>query len=214
MGKLIDLTGRQFGKLKVVKRVKNDHKNNAIWLCQCECGKNKIVNGRELRGGDTQSCGCLFIASITKPIHGHRRRSGESSTYSTYRGMKERCNNPNQSCYKHYGGRGIKVCEKWRKFEGFLQDMGERPPGKTIDRINNDGDYCPENCRWITNEQQQKNTQKTILVTINNETLCVKDWCKKFKLEYGTILARIHRLNNSPSEVLENAYKESKTTTK
>jgi len=208
MGKLIDLTGQKFGRLTVVERVDNANDGHARWLCQCDCGKEKNINGRELRCGDTRSCGCLkkelmIQRNIQKNIHGHSSNGIISKVYQVWSGIIQRCNNPNNKRYKDYGGRGIRVCEAWLKFENFIKDMGEKPEGLTLDRIDNNDDYCPENCRWATRKEQQRNTRINRLITINGITKCIAEWCEIRKLPYARVWQRIYNLYWTPKEALE-----------
>jgi len=205
MGKVIDLTGQQFGRLTVIKRVENDKYDRTQWLCKCDCGHNIITKSYYLRSGDTQSCGCLKKELVSKRfyIHGHTINHDSSNTYETWSHMIQRCNNPNNKRYKDYGGRGIKVCEKWTKFEGFLQDMGKRPEVMTLDRVDNDGDYCKENCKWSTRKEQQRNTRKNRLITINGITKCIAEWCDFFQKPYYKVQQRIKKYNWTPEEALE-----------
>lgn len=155
----IDMVGRVFGSLTVLSCAGWDRKGQATWHCRCACGREVTVIGTNLRSAHSKSCGCrraaVFKAAST--VHGHTSHTGKSSTYRSWRSMVQRCIYPKDIGYHRYGGRGITVCEQWRKFENFLADMGERPKGKTLDRINNDGDYEPGNCRWATPKEQNAN---------------------------------------------------------
>lgn len=155
-----DLTGQVFGRLTVLE-VAFRKSGKQYWLCRCECGKELATRGTSLVLGIARSCGCLKIDMLASQAktHGHSGQ-GPSPTYITWRGMKTRCNNPKHRRYSDYGGRGIKVCERWMDFNNFLADMGERPEGLTLDRIDPNGNYEPGNCRWATDSVQQTNKRK------------------------------------------------------
>lgn len=155
--KLLDIRGKRFGHLEVIARTVG---KIGYWSCRCSCGVFKDISGSSLRRGVTLSCGCMrsemIAASNTK--HGHTNFRGyRSKTYSVWAGMKKRCSNPKAAFYANYGGRGIKVCERWQDFRNFLADMGEAQEGMSIDRVDVNGNYEPGNCKWSTAKEQATN---------------------------------------------------------
>lgn len=163
-----DLIGQTFGRLTVLARMTKIGEKNVRWLCYCTCGNKKLVYSANLVNGNVQSCGCLRKelneGNEFGLKHGHNRRpeyGGQSPTYTTYYKMLDRCYNENNLHYDYYGGRGITVCDRWREsFENFLEDMGERPRGLTLDRYPDmNGNYEPGNCRWATKKEQAQNTR-------------------------------------------------------
>lgn len=188
---LNDLTGRVFTRWTVLSRAENSKKGSARWHCRCSCGNEKVVVGYCLSMGGSKSCGCLSreVASICNRKHG---KTG-SRAFTIWSGMLARCFNPNSKWFHRYGGRGIKVCERWRKFENFLADMGEPPPKAQIDRRDNDGDYEPNNCRWATSKTNNRNRSNNTLITINGQTKCLAEWCEFLKLQQPTVCRRRRR---------------------
>lgn len=148
MSSLIDITGSRFGKLVVLKREGRVCKKTT-WLCQCDCGATTVATGLNLKVGNTKSCGCLN----SEGVHGSARRSGRTPTYRSWQHMLTRC----RGGHPHYGGRGIRVHRRWQSFDAFLADMGERPIGTSIDRIDVNGHYERRNCRWATVMEQAQN---------------------------------------------------------
>lgn len=192
MSKFIDLTGQKFNNLTVEKRLKNDVGGVTVWLCKCDCGNYTKVRGSNLKNGAVKSCGCLKHISHTK-IHGMKN----TRLYSLWNAMKSRCNNPKVKSYERYGGRGIQVCEEWEKsFLSFYEwsiNNGYKD-NLSIDRINNDGNYCPENCRWIPFEEQCNNRRSNIVFEYNGEKHNLMQWCKLLNLDYKFIHNRIYRM--------------------
>ncbi len=159
-----------------------------FWICLCECGNRPKIYKYHLFKGQTQSCGCLWRDTMT--THGHTH----SPEYSTWRHMIQRCTNPKNGRFHHYGGRGITVCPQWISFENFLADMGNKPtPKHSLDRINNDGHYCPENCRWATYGQQNRNHSSNRNITFRGETKCITDWASHVGISRATLYNRIVR---------------------
>ena len=156
-----DLSEKLFGQLIVAEKVGDGKKGNIKWLCYCLCGKQTIVSGDSLLGNKTKSCGCLRREMLKQRNmkHGHSggKNDSPSREYRSWQAMLSRCLNPNREKYKTYGARGITVCDRWRDFRNFLEDMGKRPLGTTLDRIKNNLGYFKENCQWATPLQQTHN---------------------------------------------------------
>lgn len=172
----IDLKGQVFGYLTVLCKTSN-YLTFTRWLCRCVCGKEVIAQTRHLRGGEVKSCGCK--SNEMRSLNGNAtHRMSDTPTYKTWKMMWQRCTNPTYDKYDYYGGRGIKVCERWKEFENFLEDMGERPEGKTLDRIDSDGDYEKSNCRWATREEQVDNRRNNVYFLVNDLVMSLKQLAK------------------------------------
>jgi len=195
-----DLTGKQFGRLTVISFSHFGKGTRSIWNCICSCGNKKKVVGFYL-GRNTNSCGCL--SKETSIENGFKTTHGliNTSTYGSWISMRRRCKNKKHQQYLNYGGRGIKVCERWNDFENFLADMGKRPKGMTIDRIDNNGDYKPENCKWSTQMEQLTNTRKTIYLTFEGYVMKLVDWASDLGMSAKTFHSR-KRMGWSDEKIL------------
>lgn len=167
MGSKVEMIGKKFNMLTVLAEAGRTKAGNIIYKCLCSCGEVKNIDGVSIRRGHTKSCGCLLIESCTK--NGLKRKThGQSykkeGIYHIWQSLKARCLNESNGSYMNYGGRGITVCDRWRNsFESFSEDMGQRPKGFTIDRIDTNGNYQPDNCRWATNADQCQNKRNNVL---------------------------------------------------
>ena len=193
MSKLIDETGNTYGRLTVLRRAPTPSSVkglNAHWECLCTCGNVVAIRGSSLRRGVTKSCGCLNRQIITK--HGMHR----TPEHNAWRSMRHRCYDPDNKYYHRYGGRGIKVeCEAWDNgatgFQAFYADMGPRPPGMTLERVDNNCGYSPSNCVWATKKEQAHNRCSNHNLTYQGETHCVAVWARKQGIGRGTIGGRV-----------------------
>ena len=180
--KLIDLSGQKFGRWSVL-----DYAGASYWHCVCTCGANRKVFGANLTRGQSLSCGCF--AADQNTTHGLSR----SRVYSIWEGMKARCTNPSSTYWHRYGGRGISFCERWQKFENFYADVGDPPTeAHSLGRVDNDGNYTPENVRWETPEQQNHNKVLNHKVTIDGVTKTLTQWAQENGLKPSTVMSRIH----------------------
>lgn len=162
------------------------------WLCDCSCGGQKWVIADALKSGATRSCGCLNNEVRKAGRHGGSADGTHTAEYNSWHSMKQRCKNPTDDCYAQYGGRGIEVCPRWDEdFAMFLSDMGRRPDGMSLERINNNGHYQPGNCEWATPFKQSRNTSRNRLYTFNGETMCIADWCIRNGISHATLHHRI-----------------------
>ena len=189
MGKIdLSIIGKKFNRLLVVEYVKLDKNNRAIFKCQCDCGNIKNIIGSLVKSGKTKSCGCLHKEKVT--THGMYK----TSTYQVWVDMKDRCYNYNNCSYNDYGGRGIFVCDSWlNSFENFYNDMGDKPKGRSLNRVNNDGWYSPDNCKWSTPKEQNRNMRSNIWITYDNETKCLSDWADFFNINRSTFKRKFNK---------------------
>lgn len=191
MTKMISLTGKRFGKLLVLERAESSNSGRTRWRCKCDCGSETIVDGFLLRNGKTKSCGCLKYSKRNGYINEKNKR-----LHSIWANMKSRCNNKNSKSYSVYGGKGIKVCKDWEKFldfqnwaiaNGYSDEL-------TIERLDVNKNYCPENCCWIPKSEQAKNRTCTYKIMHNGKEKNLTELCKELNLNYKRIHNRIHKL--------------------
>lgn len=190
-----DITGQRFGLLVAIERLPINADRRHLWRCLCDCGTEAVRKPGHLLGGKSQSCGCARPHLRT---HGNSTRaSGQTKEYSTWSRMRSRCLNRKAADYKYYGGRGISVCERWQSFDAFLADLGPAPsPSHSIDRIDNDGNYEPGNCRWATKKEQSRNTRATL--RLDGEAL--NDVAERHGITHDRLYSRVRR--GTPADLL------------
>jgi len=190
------MVGEVFGRLTVIGYGERDHLKRIRRVCRCECGTLKEVLAGKLMNGETRSCGCLIIDVLKKrnderPL---KYENGYPEGYHSWRGIIQRCCNPECKDYPRYGGRGITVCERWKgSLDAFIEDMGVKPEGMTIDRIDNSGNYEPGNCRWTDAKEQANNRRSNVTLEFNGETMTVSEWARKVGLKVVTLEQRLRR---------------------
>lgn len=181
---LIDITGHRFGLYTVVKRAGRNASGTPLWLCRCDCGHEGLVQGGSLRIGRSKGCRTCR--------HGLRRHGMEGTReYRAWSAAKSRCTNSTHAMWPQYGGRGIRMCQRWMLFDNFIADMGNRPDGTSLDRINNDGNYEPGNCRWATRSQQQRNKRSNPMVEYEGRQITVTELAERTGVRYRLLRDRI-----------------------
>jgi hypothetical protein len=191
MAQKTDITGQKFGKLLVLSysEKKTKDKKRMVW-CQCDCGNKKEITAANLVSGMSKTCGCERVETARKTFTKHGYRS--HPMYHRWAAMMQRCYDENSHEFKNYGARGIKVCERWKEsFWNYAEDLGLPPfPSASIDRVVNDGDYCPENCRWVSNKEQSTNRRTTKILEFNGKKMCIADWERKLGFCLGSLKKR------------------------
>ena len=198
-----DLTDKRFGRLLVLKFEGNGKHGESLWECQCDCGNIKIVSAGHLTNGDTRSCGCLYRE--TRHTFGKTHGESKNRLYKIWVGIKIRCHDEQNGSYHKYGKRGIEVCEEWRNSYEAFRDwaLSNGYTDKlTLDRKDNNGNYCPDNCRWATQKEQQNNRRNNHLLTYNDETLTISQWNDRLGFTRGTISQRLNKLGWSVEKAL------------
>jgi hypothetical protein len=200
MGRFRDLTGERFGRLLVLQKNGYNKHHQLYWLCECECGNRKSVLGFVLGRGECNSCGCLQKESIAKVNYKHGMT--KTPIYGIWHTMMQRCYDKNTESYPRYGGRGINVCDKWQSFEGFYEDMGDKPKGMSLERLDNNGDYCLENVIWADYKTQANNRRSNVVLEHNGKKQTMQQWCDELNLKIGTVWARLNTYGYSVDKAL------------
>lgn len=205
-----DLTGKKFGRLTVLDLSEKKSGRKSYWVCECECGNKKLVRSDSLKRGQVKSCGCLKDEqnkiNLVRTTHGDTPRGSHKRLYETWQGMKQRTYNHNNKSYARYGGRGISVCAEWRESytnfrdwaiaNGYSDDL-------TIERIDVNGNYCPENCRWATSKEQCNNRRTNVLIEWNGKTQNIEQWSEETGIPYKVLHDRYKRYGIKPPGLFE-----------
>lgn len=206
-----DLTGQRFGRLTVIGIDEGKQTKKTYWICQCDCGKISSHRSDGLLAGTIKSCGCYKSEQdAIRVAKNHKHKQSGTRLYNIWLGMKARCYNSNDPVYANWGGRGITVCDEWKNdfacFYNWATENGYND-NLTIDRIDNDGNYTPNNCRWASPKQQARNRRSNINITIGNETKTLVEWCEIFKLPYQNIRGRYIRMQDEGQISLDRLFK-------
>lgn len=191
----LNLEGRRFGHWLIIARAPNRH-HRSMYTARCDCGNERVVVGSHVYNGASSSCGC------SKPNPNRSHGLSGTPEHRVWVAMNKRCNSPYNASYPKWGGRGIRVCDRWRSFEAFLEDMGPRPPRASLGRIDNDGDYDPGNCRWETAKQQCRNTRRNVRVTVDGQEMALAEAVEKYGGVYGTVRWRMSKKGMSIEDAL------------
>lgn len=185
--------GSKFNKLLVLEKTSMRYSSNVVYRCLCDCGSETFATMTWLKSGRKKTCGCERFSAMREASREAVTTHGMSktATYKTWQSMRQRCENPNNDSYSRYGGRGISVCDRWSAFENFLEDMGERPPGKSIDRIDANGDYEPENCRWADNVEQSNNRIKNVVFKVGDKWMTIADASRELGITRSGVMNRV-----------------------
>lgn len=193
MTRILQLLGKKIGRLLVIERAPNNKHGQTQWKCLCDCGSVITTSGNSLSRNHAHSCGCYRLDQLRKKIvkHGNSPRAGKTPTYRAWKAMRDRCLSNGQYA-RNYAERGISVCERWaQSFENFLADMGDRPNGTTLDRIENDIGYQLNNCRWVTRKEQTRNRRNTLGTIHNGEWISIGEFAERYIMSYVSALSRI-----------------------
>lgn len=213
MGKIKDMTNMRFERLTVIERapdrVQENGRRRIMWHCKCDCGNEVNVSGEDLRSGHTRSCGCIHSEQLADRNRTHDH--SQDRLYKVWNGIKKRCYNINSKDYKNYGGRGISVCEQWKfdynVFREWAYNNGYDENAKhgqcTLDRIDVNGNYCPENCRWVDNKRQQRNKQNTLYLEYDGKLMTFADFCDNVPINRQVLYEAIFKKNKNVGDVIK-----------
>lgn len=194
-----DLCGTRFGRLTAIYPIRK--KGKIHWSCVCSCSQVLEIPAGNLANGNSKSCGCARLENLVDRSTTHSK--SKIPEYAVWSAMKARCTNPNNRSYKNYGARGISFCERWSKFENFIEDMGRRPSDShSLDRVGNGTEYSKDNCRWATTEEQANNKRSNRYITFKNSTLTLAQWSRETGISSGNIKCRIDELGWSVDKAL------------
>lgn len=198
-----NLIGQRFSRLVVTGEGGLCARQNVRWMCLCDCGSTTVAYAYDLRAGKVKSCGCLSREG-TATKHGYARHGNKRNrVYSVWASMIQRCTNPSDRNYQHYGGRGITVCKRWLKFENFLADMGEPPAGMTLERLKDEKGYSASNCKWVSAETQARNKRSNVWVKLRGESMLLKDALQKLQKDRGSLHYWMKKLQTDHQGVID-----------
>lgn len=191
--RLINMAGKRFGMITAKSFAGTNRHKAAKWNCECDCGKSCVKLGHLLRSGKTTSCGCYHRKQAADRLTTHGE--SKSGLWHTWKNMVDRCLNPSSKQYADYGGRGISVCDRWAaSFLEFMSDMGAKPSaGMTLERVDNDAGYSPENCRWASRKDQARNKRSNVVIELDGERLVLADWAKRIGITANALTLRLYR---------------------
>lgn len=188
------LVGKKYGRLTVVEKLESPGARNSRYKCVCECGGVKVTASNNFLSGGTKSCGCLHMESARDAsIKARKHGKAGTRTYKTWQSMFGRCYSPSNRSFMYYGAKGITVCDRWRSFESFLEDMGERPDGMTLDRFDSSKNYEPGNCRWATKTDQANNRSNNVMVRYEDKTITLAQFARAIGLTHSGATNRLRR---------------------
>lgn len=203
MRKSRDVTGMVFGRLTALEYAGRSKNRSFLWKCRCECGVETIAMLAKIMSGEKRSCGCLAreTSQMQFVTHGHTVGK-KSSTYGIWSQMIQRCRNPKDKSFSKYGARGIRICDRWLRFDNFLEDMGERPIGMSLDRIDNEGNYEPGNCRWADDKAQARNRRSTIFLEYQGKRVPAAELAERHGIPARRLESRVLRFGWSVERAL------------